>query len=238
MSLQIETAQNVGVDYEVASVGDRILAQFIDYAIYFVWLLAVIAVVGIANSAGRGLGSTWIMTGAIILPVLLYPLLCEYFLNGQTVGKMALKIRVIKLDGSKATLSAYLLRWLLSIVDIGFFSGMIAVLTIAINGKGQRVGDIAAGTTVVKTQPSVRLAQLLHSGLAPDYKPSYSSVTQLSDKDISTLRKVIASGNPELLQAAVHKIEELIGVNNLDEPQEFLKTIVSDYQYYVAASDM
>jgi uncharacterized RDD family membrane protein YckC len=235
MSLQIETAQNVGVDYEVASVGDRILAQLIDYVVYFVWILSAAGFMAATNLNGKGDSSMWVAMVGMILPLMLYPLLCEYFLNGQTVGKMALKIRVIKLDGSKATLSAYLMRWMLSILDITFFSGLVAVLTIAINGKGQRIGDIAAGTAVIKTQPAIRLENLMHSGLYPDYKPSFPAVIQLTDKDISTLRKVIASHNPDVQQAAVHKIETLIGVHSLDIPEEFLRKIVSDYQFYATS---
>jgi uncharacterized RDD family membrane protein YckC len=237
MSLQIETAQNVGVDYEVASVGDRILAQLIDYAIYFVWIMGTAGFMALSKADRSGDSAVWLTMAGMILPILLYPLLCEYYLNGQTVGKMALRIRVIKIDGTKATLSSYLLRWLLSLVDITFFSGLIAVLAIAINGKGQRIGDIAAGTTVIKTQATVRLEHLMHSGLSPDYKPSYEGVTQLSDKDISTLRKVIASHNVDLQQVAVHKIEALLGINSLEEPRTFLQTIVSDYQFYASSED-
>jgi uncharacterized RDD family membrane protein YckC len=231
MSLQIETAQNVGVDYEIASVGDRILAQLIDYAVYACWFVAMAAFGSLFARFGS-FSSTWLITGAMLLPVMLYPLLCEYFLDGQTLGKMALKIRVMMLDGSKARLSSYLLRWLLIVVDVSIFSGLVAVLTIVINGKGQRLGDIAGGTAVVKTQPAVRLGQLLYSGLTPDYTPSFPSVTRLSDKDISTLRKVIASGNLALQETAVHKIEGLINVNSLDEPKDFLTKIVSDYTFY------
>lgn len=238
MSLQIETAQNVGVDYEVASIGDRILAQLIDYAVYFLWIMATAGFMALSKINNGGDNSVWIIIIGMMLPILLYPVLCEYFLNGQTVGKMALKIRVIKLDGTKATLGAYLLRWLLSIIDISLFSGMVAVLAIAINGKGQRVGDIAAGTTVVKTKPTIRLEQLLNRGMAPDYKPTYTEVMRLSDRDINTLRKVIASNNPELQQAAVHKIEKLISVDSLDEPRIFLTTVVNDYQYYSASEEV
>jgi uncharacterized RDD family membrane protein YckC len=231
MSLQIETAQNVSVDYEIASIGDRILAQLIDYAVYVCWFFAMAAFSPLISKFISGT-SSWFTIVGMLLPVMMYPLLCEYFLNGQTVGKMALKIRVMMLDGSKATLSAYLLRWLLAVVDVSLFSGLVAVLTIAITGKGQRIGDIAAGTAVVKTQPSVRLGQLLYAGLDPTYTPSFPSVTRLSDKDISTLRKVIVSGNPNLQEAAVHKVESLLNVFSLDEPKDFLTKVVNDYQFY------
>jgi uncharacterized RDD family membrane protein YckC len=235
MSLQIETAQNVEVDYEIASIGDRILAQLIDYAVYFIWFIGTAGFIALGASGKRENSTVWLIMGAMFLPVMLYPLLCEYFLNGQTVGKMGLKIRVIKLDGSKATLSSYLLRWLLSMVDVSAFSGLVAILTIAINGKGQRLGDIAAGTTVIKTQPTVRLAQLLHSNIPADYRPTYTNVAKLSDKDISTLKKVIASNNLALQEAAVSKIEDLLGVHSLEIPNDFLKTVVKDYQFYTAS---
>ena len=232
MSLQIETAQNVGVDYEIASIGERILAQLVDYTIYFIWFLAVAAMSAFINTSNSGISETWIITGGVMLPVLLCPLLCEYFLDGQTVGKMALKIKVIKLDGSKATLSSYLLRWLLSIIDTGIFSGLVAILTIVINGKGQRLGDIAAGTAVIKTQASIRLEHILTPDLAGNYKPSYPGAAQLSDKDIRTIRKVLATNNEELMDAAMSKIEGLLGINSLEPASVFLRTVINDYNYY------
>jgi uncharacterized RDD family membrane protein YckC len=231
MSLQIDTAQNVGVDYEIASIGDRILAQLVDYAVYFGWILTVIGVRSMMWDNGA-FSETWFITGAILLPIMLYPLLCEYFLDGQTVGKMALKIKVIRLDGSKATLSSYLLRWLLSIVDVSLFSGIVAILTIAINGKGQRVGDIAGGTAVIKTQPTLQLEDILTPDQDENYQPKYPAVTQLTDKDIRTIRKVLATKNEELIEATMHKIEAILGVNSMDTGQVFLWQIVNDYNFY------
>ena len=234
MSLKIETAQNVGIDYEIASVGERILAQLVDYFVYFVWILGVTAIAGFTSSGIRGTNSTWIITGGMMLPVILCPLLCEYFLDGQTVGKMALKIKVIKLDGSKATLSSYLLRWLLSIIDISTFSGLIAIITIAVNGKGQRLGDIAGGTTVIKTRPTIKLEHILTSDVVEGYQPTYTGVSRLSDKDIRTIRKVLATNNGELMDATMSKIEDLLGVVSLEPASVFLLTVINAYNFYVS----
>ncbi|WP_221394427.1 RDD family protein [Dyadobacter sp. NIV53] len=235
MSLQIETAQNVGVDYEIASVGERILAQFVDYAVYFVWIMAVVAITSVSDSAKSGISSPWITTGAMMLPIMLYPLLCEYFMDGQTVGKMALKIKVIRLDGSKATLSSYLLRWLLSIVDVSLFSGLVAIFAIVINGKGQRLGDIAAGTAVIKTHPTIRLEHIMTPDLDPNYRPAYPGVVRLSDKDIRTIRKVLATNNEELMETTMHKMEDLLGINSLETASVFLWTIINDYNFYASS---
>jgi len=234
MSLQIETAQNVDVDYEVASIGDRILAQLIDYAVYFVWIMIVAIMIPALGVMKSGISQTWIMTGAMFFPIALCPLLCEYFWDGQTLGKIALKIKVIKLDGSKATLSAYLLRWLLTTIDISLFSGLVAIITIAVTGKGQRLGDLAAGTTVIKTQPTVRLEDIVVPAHAPNYQPKYAGVARLSDKDIRTIRKVLATNNQTLMEETVSKIEELLGINSLDTASEFLRTIVNDYHFYAS----
>ena len=235
MGLQIETAQNVGVDYEIASIGERILAQIVDYAVYFVWIMAVAVIMSVSRNGIANISETWIMIGGMLVPIMLAPLLCEYFLNGQTPGKMALKIKVIRLDGSKATLSSYLLRWLLIIVDIGFFSGLVAVLTIAITGKGQRLGDIAAGTTVIKTHPTIRLEHIMTPDLNPNYKPAYPGVVRLSDKDIRTIRKVLATNNEELMEATMSKIEDLLGINSLETASVFLWTIINDYNFYASS---
>lgn len=163
---------------------------------------------------------------------MLYPLFCEYFLEGQTLGKMALKIKVIRIDGGKASLSAYLLRWLLSLVDVSLFSGMVAILTIAINGKGQRIGDLAAGTAVIKTQASIKLDHILTPDLAEDYQPKYPGTMQLTDRDIRTIHKVLASNNEALMEATSYKIESLLGVHNLNTYREFLVQIINDHQFY------
>ena len=232
MSLQIETAQNVGVDYEVASIGERILAQLIDYAVYFVWIVMVAMMIPALSIGKSGVSQTWITTGAMFLPIALCPLLCEYFLDGQTLGKIGLRIKVIKLDGSKASLSSYLLRWLLATIDISIFSGLVAIITIAVNGKGQRLGDLAAGTTVIKTQPTVRLEDILTPDHNPNYQPKYAGVVRLSDKDIRTIKKVLITNNEKLMEETVSKIEELLGINSLDTAYVFLRTIVNDYNFY------
>ncbi len=226
MSLHITTAQNVGVSYEVASIGDRIVAQLIDYVIYVVWFLGGVSLLSLA-----GLGATWQVIAGVLLPIMCYPLLCEYFLNGQTLGKMALGIRVVMLDGSKPALSAYLMRWLLAIVDISLFSGLVAVLAIVITGKGQRVGDIAAGTAVIKMKPFTRFQDTLLPELPADYTPSYYGVSLLSDRDIATLKKVLASRHPEALEAAARRMEELLGILRKEEASAFLKTLITDHHY-------
>jgi len=232
MSVRIQTSQNVELEYEPASVGDRILATIIDRLIYLGWAMAWFGLFSLLKLGDDQ--SMFLMVLTIILPVLLYPLLAEYFLNGQTLGKRAMNVRVVRLDGNKPTLSAYLLRWLLLIVDTGIFTPIVAIIAIAANGKGQRIGDIAAGTTVIKTTKRVQLSQVVYQELPEDYQVTYSDVVQLTDRDIETIRQVLRRRNEELMAQTAAKVSDVLNLNNITEPRTFLLTIINDYTYLAA----
>jgi len=155
---QIETAQNVGINQNVANLGDRILAYLLDSLIIFLYLLAVMLFL---TSLDLDPGDSWAMYLLASLPGFMYYVLLETFWDGQTVGKYTLKTRVVKLDGSKASFSNYFVRWILRIVDISLTTGGVAVLSILIRGNGQRVGDIAAGTTVISEKRKINIGDRL-----------------------------------------------------------------------------
>ncbi len=233
--MQIQTSQNVSLDYEVASIGDRILANLVDYAVYVVWGLFVMILIS-AFGGFDAANSTFIVIGFVYLPIVFYPLLTEYFLNGQTLGKRAMNIRVVRIDGSKPTLGGYIIRWILMLADILFYY-FVAIITIAINGKGQRVGDIAAGTAVVKTKKRISLNQVMQQKFPDNYKLNFPEVSQLSDQDIETIRLVIQKNNLELNDTTAEKISELLSVNYTTNSLAFLKTIVNDYTFVALQTD-
>ncbi|RRA99105.1 RDD family protein [Larkinella rosea] len=229
MTVSILTSQNVTLEYEPASLGDRILALLLDYLIFFGWLIFYMILVAQVPNVFRS--NFW--TGLfLLLPFMLYDLLCEVFLNGQSLGKIAMKIRVVMLDGSQPGLGAYLLRWLLRLIESPFFlGGMVAVITIAVNGKGQRVGDIAAGTTVVKLTRPVSLAQVTYRALPEDYQVRFPEVTQLTDRDLNIIREALRQNNPEISGLAADKVKQVIGVRSDLDDTTFLRTLINDYQF-------
>ena len=229
MTVSIQTSQNVTLEYEPASLGDRILALLLDYLIFLGWLILYFVLTKLLPGAFRS--SFW--TGLfLLLPFMLYDLLCETFLNGQSLGKIAMKIRVVMLDGSQPGLGAYLLRWLLRIIESPmFFGGMVAVITIAANGRGQRIGDIAAGTTVVKLTRPVTLAQITYRALPHDYQVRFPEVAQLSDRDLNIVREALRVNNPEISGLAADKVKQVIGVRSELDDTTFLRTLINDYQF-------
>ena len=228
MPLSVQTNQNVALQYEIASVGDRILANIIDWTIYFSWILAMVATINILPNYTT---NTFFQVGFITLPIVLYPLLTEYYLNGQTVGKKAIKIKVVALDGGKPTLGAYLMRWLLAIIDCFPFSPVVAIVTIAINGKGQRLGDIAAATTVVKIGSKVSLSDIALDEIPDNYRVSYPEAIALNDQDINTLRRVLQKNNEEIVQLTADRVGAVLNNPAYGDARLFLQTVLNDNAY-------
>src|SRR5690606_21050190 len=108
----------------------------------------------------------------VTVPFLLYHPLFEILMNGQSPGKRQMKIKVVSLDGSSPTIGGYLMRWLFRLVEVFMLRGAVAMVTIAANGKGQRLGDIAAGTTVVKLVPQhATSSDAVFTQVESDYQP-------------------------------------------------------------------
>lgn len=220
------------VEYAIASVGDRILAYLVDGAVLVAWFILVGIIISAVGSASEAI---WMFL--LFLPVPFYHLVSEIFMNGQSLGKKALDIKVIKMAGHAPTIGDYLLRWILRIID----SGIVAVIVIAINGKGQRLGDLAAGTTVIKTV-QVRRRQPFQVKLEEDYEIQFPQVANLTDKDMALMRQLLAKAvehrNEVLLQRIAERAKEVMGVQTDLSDREFLKTLIKDYQHLMAGVEV
>jgi uncharacterized RDD family membrane protein YckC len=233
-NFQIETAQNITIDQNVAHVTTRFGSFLLDILIIISYYVLILFLTSWLN-VGIGI-KNWAISLILSLPILFYSLLFEILLNGQTPGKWANKIRVVKLDGSKPTLGSYLIRWLLRIIDITIASGSVAVLTILLNGKGQRLGDLAGGTTVISEKKRVTLQDTLLVDISENYTPQFPQVSLLSDTDIQTIKKVYHRSVKKRKHAIVIKLHrrviEITGIKTELKPIDFLKIVLSDYDYY------
>lgn len=235
MQVHVRTTQNVFINYKVASVGDRILAYLLDQIILIVFMIVMFAIY-----VNVKMDIIWIWIVTIVVPYLLYHPLFEIFMNGQSPGKRVFDIQVIRLDGTPATIGNYVMRWLFSFVDIHMMSGLIAVLTIGIGEKGQRLGDMVAGTTVVKLTPEAQVtaSQIFVPTLAPDYTPTFPQVTQLNERDIELVQRALEvnrdTGNTQPVMAVTERIKSLLGIHSDLPPVKFLYTIVKDFQHLTA----
>lgn len=232
-NFQIETAQNIGIYQNVAGIGDRILAFLIDGLILIGYaILASLAIAGLGLDGGQ----QWVYYLIIGLPIFMYYLVWETFNNGRTPGKAALNIRVVRLDGSRPAFSQYIIRWLLRLIDISLSSGGVALVSILLNGKGQRLGDMAAGTAVISERNKMQLSQTLHMDIPENYIPTYSQVTILKDRDIQKIKKIYfnarRNGNHNVIVSLADKVSGLLEVKPAERPLDFIDRVIKDYNYY------
>ncbi len=197
-TLIIETPERVPLEFALASIGNRFLAVAVDHAIqYFSIFLAAwlfLSLTGIGSAFGdAGLGPLleempkWTIA---ILIIVLFMIFAGYFIffewlwNGQTPGKRLLKLRVIRDDGRPITIWEALARNLLRIFDAvpGFFLPVYSIGLIAIfaNGRDQRIGDMFAGTVVVRER----------SDEAPTFAETFSDA--IGDSAFKRAREIVA----------------------------------------------
>lgn len=228
-TISITTTQNIELEYDLAGLGQRIAATLIDLVImgaYFFIMLSILS-----NVTGMG-GWAYFLC---FMPIYFYTLLCESFLNGQTVGKMALSVKAISLNGNQPTFSQYIIRWLFRLVDLWITSFLGAIVSIAVTEKQQRIGDLVAGTTVVSIKAKTALSQTLYAPVAENnYKAVYPEVINLSDKDMQLIKEVLIAhqkgGNPMMTFNTMRRIEEILHISNQHEdPAYFLYQLLQDY---------
>lgn len=234
--ITISTTQNVDLQYQIAPLGERIVAYIIDSLIRIAVFIALIVMVGIfsPNFFDDGIGvvmTIFLIMGAI--PLLFYHLLFEVFNNGQSPGKRIFDLRVVSVRGDLVSFGSYFLRWLFRLVDFHIFSGLVAVIAVAASDKGQRVGDMVAGTTVIKQGTRVAFRQLAFDEVRKEYIPIYPQASQLQPAHVELIKETL--NNLSLEQADDHvnllaeKTANMLGIQFEEHPRKFLHTIVMDY---------
>jgi uncharacterized RDD family membrane protein YckC len=192
----------------------------------------------------------------ISLPLLFYSLLTELWMNGQTVGKKIMAIRVISLEGGEPTFGQYILRWITKFFEwpflfgyilfssyalIGYtfitgFLGVVVVIIIAVTPRSQRLGDLAAGTVVVNTKTKLSIDDTVFMDVnKADYKVQFPDVMRLSDRDINTIKSVVTqankSGSYEMCNRVALKIREVLKIQTDMHSDMFLEKLLEDYNY-------
>lgn len=239
-TVTVHTTQNIDIDYEVAGLGERILAHLIDLGFFIAFFIVAAIFAMSADSKAFSIGTLIVCVATYAL----YDLLCEIFLNGQSFGKRIMKIKVISLNGGRPSISQYFLRWLFRIVDMTLTSGVCALICVAVSFKKQRVGDIVAGTTLIKTEPRTKMDNLIFKPTLADYTPIFNTVTQLTDNDIALIHEVIANfkktGNTVLIYNMATRIKQHLAITPPEHMEDFkfLQTIIADYSHLTSALEV
>lgn len=239
--LTINTTQNVTINFTAASIGHRILAFGVDVLIIMAYLTSIFLFLsksGLEYKIQSMDGWSQLAIRSIIfLPVMFYSLIFETFFEGQSLGKKLVRIKVVKIEGYQASFGDYLIRWLFRLVDIIITSGILGFITIILSKKFQRLGDMAAGTSVITLRNNVNISSTILEEIQQDYVPIYPLVIELSDNDIRIIKdkfiKAKAKRDEELVLKLVSKIEEVTGIKNQSANNwSFISTVLKDYNYY------
>lgn len=226
---QIQTAQEVSIQQPLAGIGTRIAAWFVDFSILVIYAI-------LSTIVFSSLDFTQWVSLMLTLPILFYHLLFEVFMQGQTLGKRAMGIRVVKIDGSKPGIVDYLLRWLLRIIDVTITSGGLAVFLILWTEKRQRLGDIAGNTSVVYVNKLSGYSILGRFNLPKDYKPEYPQVKELTDLEFRKFEKIfrnaVKNQNDKAMPIIAEKLAQKLNLSYNSSPKTFIQKVLNDYIYF------
>jgi len=237
-TIKVSTSQNVAIDYPVAGLGERIAARLIDLLFFFI-LYILFILLSLIFTAIKG---EVIIIGLLIAYTagyVFYNLVFEIFFNGQSIGKKFLKIKVISLDGGQPTIGQYFIRWLFRLVDFGLTIQTGGLISIAVTENKQRIGDVVAGTTVIKMVPRTTIDHIAFrpENIEEDYTPLFPMVQHLTDRDVELIHEVIrtfyTNGNRDLILTMSAKTAGILGITKPVEMNEleFLNAMIKDYNY-------
>ncbi|MCG8574013.1 MAG: RDD family protein [Flavobacteriales bacterium] len=237
--VDIVTSHNISIEYDAASVASRGIALFLDLLILLVYFWIVLFVCISFGFSTYDFNMMAVIFYVLMLPVMFYSLFMEYLLKGQTVGKLALGIRVVKLNGENANINDYTMRWAFKIVDFWFSAGSIAAMFIATTEKGQRLGDILAQTAIVRNKPQqvYSIRDILNIKDRSKHEPTYLGVSKFTDEDmiliknaINRVKKYPNEPHKQLIrELAIRAAEELKLPEVPQKKLTFLKTLLQDY---------
>lgn len=240
---RISTTQNVIIDYEVASAGERILARLLDVVLFMAYLFLTFFIAGsfLQRLDWQQRNDVENLVYLLLpIPVMTYTLWCESLFNGKTFGKMVLGLKVVKTDGTPAGVGDFSFRWLTRIFEgeAGVFTAL-ALPVCLISSKSQRIGDMIAGTIVIRTKVRNSIRNTILAQINPSYRVVFPQVAVLTDKDMNIIRSIMqqaySTANYPLMETLAAKVKQVMKVNpdprQLPAPQ-FLNIVLADYAHY------
>nr|WP_315034832.1 RDD family protein [uncultured Chryseobacterium sp.] len=241
--IAINTSQNVNISFNIAGVGERMLAFIIDLLIRVAYVIIVLYVFFNIFDLGyllNGLDQWSMMAVYIILtfPVYIYPVVLESLMEGQTPGKKLMKIRVVKIDGYQASFGDYMIRWVFRIIDVSF-AGVVGLISMIVSKNNQRLGDIASGTAVISLKNNINISHTILENIQENYIPSFPQVIALSDNDMRIIKdnytKALKIDDRQIISKLSDKIKGILKLEidptKMTERQ-FINIIIKDYNYY------
>jgi uncharacterized RDD family membrane protein YckC len=241
--LTIDTPEQVALELPVAGIGSRFMALALDtvcQGLIFLILVALLGGLSALNAlSGIRIGEVW---GPALIVLLIFCLYWGYFAifeivwKGQTPGKRAAGIRVIKDSGRPIDALSAILRNLMRAIDL--LPGMygVGVVTMVLNRHSRRLGDFVAGTIVVHDKPAARLAEMPIEPPPRAFEvPLTTHAVRLSDGEVVLIETYLArrfeyaeGARGDAAARIVERISRRLGVAPAhgEDPDLFLESLL------------
>ncbi len=230
-SIEITTAHNIVVYFQLATITERILAILIDLGIVFLSL-------AIISGIGEGLGLELIIEIIAFFMLTFYHLTFEILNRGQSPGKKLVGIRVVNLKGIPPNPSEAFQRWVFRLIDIALSLGSVAGIFITSSPKNQRLGDIISGCAVIKLKKESDVSlERIQRIQERTREILYPKVISFTEEDMLLLKETLLRYNKFKNSSTRHAVrtlsnriaKELKMTEDRVDHKLFLEDILKDY---------
>lgn len=240
--IKVPTSFNIDLEFEIPEFYRRLFSLLIDVLIEFFYLRIAIEILKAIDHATASYNSDsghnlWAFSLLLFLPVMIYHLVLEITMNGQSFGKKMMGLKVVNENGGRPGFSQFIIRWLLRVSDVwivllifvilsdpgfgrnpettfiilaavGFLlTDIILVIT---TPKSQRLGDILAKTILIRTHSRGSITDSVFVAVADDYNPVFPQIMQLNDKDINAIKNILEAAKKKGNPGLAHAASEKI----------------------------
>ncbi len=256
--IKVPTSFNIDLEFEIPEFYRRLIALLIDALILFFYL----KIAGKIYESFNGLDDTGSRALGLILyiPLFLYHVIMEITMDGQSVGKKIMSLKVVNENGGRPSISQFLIRWMVRdiwfilILQLGLYNDYVGnraegiflilfvicyfiaeIVLVVASKKSQRIGDMLAHTILIRTNTRTRIEETVFQEVSDTYKPEFPQIMQLSDKDINAIKSILETarkkGDFNMAATASEKIKAHLKIDSAMSPFDFLEVLLKDYNY-------
>lgn len=261
--VRIATHFNIEIEFTTPPFYRRLAAWILDVVVqifYMVVAVRFLSWISTGTTADENSNTKfWAISLLLFLPFLLYHVLLEVTLDGQSIGKKIMGIKVVSENGGRPSIGQFIIRWLIRTSDYtlliiiilipyaqifgpqvywgvaGALALLVADLVLVNSQKQQRLGDILAHTVLIDVKQNEKLTNTVFLEVPEQYVPQFPQIMQLSDRDINALKGILDTvkkhRDHHMAQMAAEKIKAHLHIETTLEPARFLEVLLKDYNF-------